>query len=251
MTDKDTLPAGDGDSAEAQKPQKAQQEQEALESWVKKLDLAVIYRSEAGVFEGNSPKQAEDLLGNVKEARVAAAKGDLPEAHRLVSLGFTALHAAIRARPLGWRLVHIHAVPLWLYYFLVLVGLMLAGLWADQTLAVWGVPITIVVFGTLGGVLRGLWWVYKKVQTRTLRTQFIMVYLAGPWLGGLLGMFAWMLIKGGLLFLAGPGSTAGEGNDNPSSITATSQGMNAVAFLAGYSWEWVVGRVRELSEKEK
>lgn len=222
-------------------------QREALESWAKKLDLAVVYRSEAGVFQGSASKSAKDILNRVKNARLAAEEGKFAEAHELVSLGFTELHSAVQARGFWWRLVHIHAVPVYAYYLVFLVGLMLIGLWVDQATTLWGVPIVVVVFGTLGGVLRGLWWIYKKVQSRTLRPQFTMVYIAGPWLGGLLGMFAWVLVKGGLLFLAGPGGDdASDGQD----ITTTTEGVNAVAFLAGYSWEWVVGRVRELADSE-
>lgn len=242
MTDAD----GSSDKATELKDQ-----QETVERRAEKLDTAVIYRSEAGAFEGKPPREPENILKRVKDARSAASNGEIAEAHKQISLGFTELHAAVRSKSWWWRFVHIHAVPLFVYYLAFLVGLMLVGLWADHALTIWGVPIIIVVFGTLGGVLRGLWWIYKKVQTRTLRTQFTMVYIAGPWLGGLLGMFAWVLIKGGLLFLSGPGGEAGNGTGTETTVTTTPEGMNAVAFLAGYSWEWVVGRVQQFSDGNK
>ena len=98
-------------------------------------------------------------------------------------------------------------------------------------------PLAAVVYSFMGGVLRGLWYLYKKVEKKHFRLQFTMPYIVGPWIAALLGILVWLLIKAGLILLAG-----GESTPQPLAVYA-------LVFVGGFSWEWVMDMVALVKSK--
>jgi len=100
------------------------------------------------------------------------------------------------------------------------------------------IAIEAVSWGVIGGLLRGLWWLWKNVNKRQFRKAWIIWFISTPFLGGILGGIAYLLIFAGLLAVSGV-----EDKNGPNSVFVMS-----IAALAGFNWEWIVeqfNRVRE------
>lgn len=227
-----------------------------VERLVTGVEEMLHYRAEAGLFGSESEGAGDGKDGRIttrcihnklSRARRLAESGDFPGANKRVAEAEALLHTALYTnRGVLWRLLHIHQAGLYTYYFLVLALLLNAETgwlqpWLPLTSDVWDVPLEILLVGALGGVLRGLWWLYQKVQARKFRVQFTMIYVAGPWMGALLGLLAYLLLQVGALTLQANG--AGTTGD------AASTGALTVAFLAGFSWEWVMAAVDQVVER--
>lgn len=144
-------------------------------------------------------------------------------------------------RGFRWRLFTLHQVHL--SYHLVALFAVLYGLFCAPDLAtgfenarLWTIPVSVLVFGALGGVLRGLYWLYRKVQTRTFRPQLTMPELTSPWIGLLFGALVYLLMLAGVMTF-GTGASGGTGGGG---VSGVGPAQLAAAFLAGYSWEWVL-----------
>ncbi len=212
-----------------------------VEQTAQEFEAHILYRSEAGVFQGSPSVSVADLAEVIEKSRKKASNGDIPEARKLLLTGYSELHKVVLAKSLRWRLLHIHAVDLYLYLAAWTAFLLIMGFYPDKVskLATWGIPATVLAFGALGGVLRGLWWLTKKVEGRNLRTQFRALYYAAPVLAGILGMLAYLFAD---ILLAGLSVEAGEDGEEELSI-----GVYALAFLAGFYWEWVVNKIKDFA----
>ena len=217
-----------------------------IEDEAAKLESLIEYRSEAGVFKEPNADKFESIVNAIKDAR-KSAKDDPAEANRQLMIAYNLLHQATLSRSAGWRWINIYAVDIAAYYVVVFALLIVLGLWCllgDGALpeAIWGVPLPVIVFGVFGGILRGLWWLYQKVQNTSFRVQFRIVYFIGPVLAAVLGMLSFFL-AGALTLNLDDVATAGS--------TASGQvtpGVNLLAFLAGFSWEWITSRVYKLTQ---
>jgi len=204
------------------------------------LEAHVHHRSEAGLFIGNDDANVAGLAGEIKKARDLIADDDLAAASEVLLGAYAVLHVAIAGKSLFWRAVHIHALDIYIYLIAWAAALVLAGKACDDAeySVLWGVPLSVLVFGALGGVLRGLWWITKKVEARILRTQFRPQYYAAPVIAGILGIVAFVLAD----FLASglPTAEADGGDGDPRILI----GVNGLAFIAGFYWEWIIEKIK-------
>ncbi len=105
---------------------------------------------------------------------------------------------------------------------------------------VWGVPLTMLAFGASGALLRVLYWVNVKVARGDFRPQFQLSNLLAPWIGALFGAITFAVVQAGLW-------TFQEGTNGD--LKADPWAAQALAALAGFSWEWVIHNLTRLMER--
>ena len=192
--------------------------------------------SEAGLFKGDQERR--DLaLKSLNASRSALAQDDNVGARAAMLMAATTIDDAVHSKSWLWRIIFIHRIGLFLYLttFLILLLNVGAGYFCNIADDFWGVPISALGFGAIGAILRSLYWLHRQVGRRIFRFQFALAHLASPFIGGLLGAFAWLLSHARLLT---PTTPSGE------TLTVTTAGL-ALTFLAGFSWEWLLGWVQQ------
>jgi hypothetical protein len=210
----------------------------ALSERAETLEDMIRISIENGLF-ARDDKDVEALIDAVLQARERIAAGEVDDAASALTKGEHVLHRSLyRPKNYVWRWIHVHQMPLLAYYVVILfcalnVG---SGYWAFVAKDIWSLPVAALGLGTLGAVLRGLWWLQRNVGRRSFRMSFTLAYLAAPWIGALFGLFTYLLLLAGVVSLEGP-----EGADLNGKVLPL-----ALAFLAGYSWEWVLDRVDRL-----
>jgi hypothetical protein len=190
---------------------------------------------EARLFEGDSDAAAE-IAKKIAEARGQLASGAAAAASSILTGAEEALIERTYKRGTCWRVRNVHQIPLFAYFLVVLGSLIVVSENASGATLL-GVPLSIVVLGAAGAVLRGLWWLYRKVTRRQYRPHFLVANLAAPVIGALLAVFAYLLLEAGLL-------SVGQNGESELGGAPLAQ---AVAFLSGYSWEWLVERVDKIT----
>jgi len=186
--------------------------------------------SEFGVFDRD--EQHIPILEAIAVARILAEEDREAAALHEATRGELALNKILFLKGRLWRCVFLHQLPLFTYHILfMLILLNIATGWlgfvAQQFSLSAPIPVAVLVAGGLGAILRGLWFLWFKVSRRQFRLQFTLAQLAAPWVGMLLGVFAFLLIKAGILLMEGSGHRDGK----------TSVFELAICFFAGYKWE--------------
>lgn len=192
---------------------------------------------EFGLFSDESGL-SDAIIQKIEEARTKTADGALAAAATTLSQGERDLHAALERRSSLWRAVHLYQLPVGFYYLVTFAVLLSLGLAIDESASVrlLGVPVGVAVAGALGAVLRGIWWLYRQVARRLYRPHFVLAHLLAPFIGALFGLLAFLLLQAGVLSL-------GASDDAKLDEAALPR---AVAFFAGFSWEWMVGKLDQL-----
>ena len=138
---------------------------------------------------------------------------------------------ALNAAPVSWRLKYLYGAPFAIYYILVLATVLLIWFFFAPTISdatiLW-IPIYAFIWGLVGGILQGLWFLWQHVSDRILRKVWIPWYIFLPLIGSLLGTFAY------LVFLAGFVTTSG-GTQIQSEYF-----IMLLCALAGFSSRWAV-----------
>src|SRR5215211_2773831 len=118
------------------------------------------------------------------------------------------------------------------------------------------------LWGTVGAILRGLWFLKDKVSDRRYRNSFRIYLISTPFLGGLFGAILYFMIVAGLFIIApaqAPTILSNQTNISEFNATTTSpqtgpmnqaNGTSAgnvstlavipLAALAGFNWEWAI-----------
>lgn len=184
----------------------------------------------------------DQLVEALYEARNQISLDALAGAASSLTRGEHLLHRVLyKEGKFWWRLGHVHQVPLFVYYVVSLLCILNigSGYWAFIADEIWSMPTAALGVGALGAILRGLWWLYRNVARRKFRMSFLLAHLAAPWIGALFGLFTYLLLLAGVVSLEGA-----EQADLQGGVLHL-----ALAFLAGYSWEWVLDRVDRLRGK--
>lgn len=238
---------GQGDAADLH--DQNGREKAKVMSLCEKAESHLYYRSEAGLFKGAKDLTVLDSISSqILDARNLASKGQYPEARKAIMNAYGQLHQAVLEKSRLWRARHIHCLHLYAYFAALLAILLWLGLAEKPSFIsdyvsshIWGIPVSMAAYGMLGGIVRCLFWLPQKIQSRSFRTQFEMVYVGAPWLAMLLGMFAYVLLNVGFMTLSGE---SGDGKAlNPAVGYDSEPGFVAAAVLAGYSWEWFADKI--------
>lgn len=210
----------------------------ALRQRLEKLEDDLRVASEAGLFTSPDTAAAE-VLRHIAAARAALANGRLCDAARSLLDGELCLDSMIRAQGIVWRLRFVVQLPLFIFYLTTITLAVAVAATAGDS-GVWGVPAWAMSLGATGAVLRGLWFLHYHVSRRSFRAPWLLAHLSAPVVGALLGLLAYLLLMAGLLSVGG-----GRARDVDLTLP------RVVTFLAGYSWEWLLGVVDRLVGRER
>jgi len=210
-----------------------------IEQRIDTLDDEVRIASESGLFTEQHARVIQ-ILDKIQSARDNFSSNNLNAAMREIGEGEALFDQTIQTRGWWWRFRFLYNFPLLLYYIGVLFLLFIV--WYNnchscQDQILFYVPMWSIVLGALGAVLRGLWFLYFHVSRKQFRSHWAIAHLLAPPVGGILGLLAYLLLHAGFVSISG---TAVSGSETK--FTDTRLPM-AVAFLAGYSWEWILGLV--------
>jgi len=95
-----------------------------------------------------------------------------------------------------------------------------------------------LLLGVLGSQLRGIYWLQFQVGRRIFRPTNVLAHIASPFIGALLALIVYLLTKLGLVVLRASEKTAVDPQANLIPLT--------VAFLSGFKWEWVMGKLDQI-----
>jgi hypothetical protein len=186
-------------------------------------------------------KNAQDNLDDEKysDSRVAIASARMSYLKVLFS------------KPWRWRFVNIYAGPIWIYLISFL-GLVLAfyiypgydfiseGLEGVEQAAFYS-----VTWGCIGGILRGMWYLKDKVSEREYKNSWLIFFVSVPFLGGIFGALAYLILLAGILSL-------GVGGNSSQGLTGIEisrpEVIIPIAALAGFNWEWAVKIFRRIGD---
>lgn len=120
-------------------------------------------------------------------------------------------------------------------------------------------------WGTVGSILRGLWFLKDKVTDRQYRNSFRIYFLTVPFLGALFGAILYFILLTGFLFVGGsqlpsvldqpalPADSTGS-NSTPTTSTGVITSKLAIillATLAGFNWGWAIMIFKRIGDSFK
>ena len=218
---------------------------------INRVDTWVTTTSENGLFKEKNDNLFKLILDNLKEARESIDTQSIE--HNKTSPNFVQCSdalskaanyysQAVDSAPLSWRFLNIYAGHLWIY-LITFLFITFAFYYFDidrfLSLKVGVSPLSVdaATWGVIGGILRGIWWLWRNVSDRKYRKTWMVWFISTPFLGGIFGAISYFLIFAGLL------AVSQNSNEvlNPMIVIV-------VSALAGFNWEWIVeqfNRVRE------
>jgi hypothetical protein len=214
-----------------------------LKGFIDRVDDWVDYASENGLFVKDEHDRFKEIQDHLQQARWSV-NSDPSLSHQSVSCAIKDFASELRSAPRGWTLVNVYALDIWLYLIGVLAFVFLFYFF-DLTSIIteqFGIPriaVDAAMWGVVGGILRGLWKLWTRVNDRNFRQTWRIYFLSCPFLGGILGSIIYILIVAGLLVLSGSTEVKGE---NQQLI------VMGFAGLAGYNWEWAIKRFDKIGE---
>ena len=181
-------------------------ERKKLQEAIEKVDIWISSAVENGLFT-NKKDLYKPILENLKSARRNLKQGDLIESNYKLDLVLDQYSDAIHSTNRRWKFINVYAMDIWIYLiaFLTLVfifylseldGILKSPPFAESALhsATWG---------TIGGILRGLWFLKDGVSERSYRKAYRILYFSIPFLGGIFGVLSYLIIAAGLLTFGG------------------------------------------------
>ena|GEM_PF-2096312 len=214
----------------------------------------------------------EDIQERLKDARKRLYANELPEADYEASKDLHLYNKALYSVFQRWRFANVYGGPMWFY----LVGFMVAVLvfyWFHEDIQVFSLNVKIqqdalyaATWGTVGGILRWLWFLKDRVTDRKYRNSFRLYFLSVPFIGGLFGAFLYFILLKGFLILTPSHSPAAlTGNNSTSNSTAlvistqtnspgstvTNPAIIPLAILAGFNWEFALVIFKRIGDSFK
>jgi hypothetical protein len=213
------------------------------------VDTMVSTASENGLFDGKKQNVIpyECILNKIKAARDSIEKSkppDFSQCDHHLSIAADYYFKDVNSAPMSWRFLNIYAVHIWIYLIAFLCILFIFYYYnVNSTLLTkfaflrnHSIAIDAVAWGIIGALLRGLWWLWKNVNRGQFRKAWIIWFISTPFLGGILGGIAYLLIFAGLIAVS-----------QDKNIT-NSLFVMSIAALAGFNWEWIVEQLNRVKE---
>jgi hypothetical protein len=287
-------PAGD------EEEEKRAQRRKKLAKEIKRIDASTNNLVDNGLFD----KRRKKPLGKEQEkgeknvqpdmdaafqtiqdilyvSRKSLDNDDLAASEYYVAHALKAHDRALYTSSRMWRFSNVYAGFMWIYlvgflvavlvFYLVQLDTNILGL-NPPGVRIQEAALHATTWGTIGAILRGLWFLKDKVSDRRYRNSFRIYLLSTPFLGGLFGAIFYFLIVSGLFIIApaqAPGILANQTISESNATTTTTQtgSMNQangtsvgnvstlaiipLAALAGFNWEWAVMILKRIGESFK
>jgi hypothetical protein len=265
---------------------------------IKRIDATTSNLIDNGLFDKRSTKlfgkkQEEDkkvraemdtvfetIQVNLYTARKSLDNDDLPASEYYVAQALKAYDKALYTPSRIWRFSNVYAGPMWIYligfllsvlaFYLIQLDTNILGL-NPPGVRIQEAALHATTWGTVGAILRGLWFLKDKVSDRRYRNSFRIYLLSTPFLGGLFGAILYFLIVSGLFIIApaqAPDILSNQTISEPNATTTTQTGsanqangtsgenvsnlaIIPLAALAGFNWEWAVMILKRIGESFK
>ncbi len=208
----------------------------------------------SNLSKDNKTDEADDILENLKDAKINFSKRELPEAEQCLSYAKRKLAKKLNSTPFWWKMESLYAGYIWIYLASILAiifFIFFSGINLQDSLHVTDPAINAATWGVIGAVLRAMWFLKSKMDSRTYRNSYNTYFISIPFLGGILGGLIYLILFGGVLALTG-------GNINALTNSGTANQTNKspinpltvipFAALAGYNWEWAINLFNKLGD---
>ena len=216
---------------------------EGLAEEIQEQRTRVMIQSENGLFarilDGTTTTNARDkILNLLKEAEEKLSSNPVEAQHKL-DLATCELDESIEKAGLRWRLRYFYGI--YVFSYMVALFVLFLSIWFyiliyhNGTVTIFWIPSWALVWGGVGSVLRGTYWLWYQVNRRRYRKIWALWFLAAPLMGCVLGAIMY------LIFIAGYIAAS------QSQLTNESLPMLLCA-LAGFSWPWAINVMTKLQE---
>ena len=241
---------------------------------INRIDNWANVASDNGLFDTEQNKDKnifEEIQERLKDARKRLYANELPESDYEASKALRLYNKALYSVSRRWRFANVYGGPMWFY----LIGFLVAVLvfyWFHEDIQVFSLNVKIqqdalyaATWGTVGGILRGLWFLKDRVTDRKYRNSFRLYFLSVPFIGGLFGAFLYFILLTGFLILTpshSPVALTGTNNvsnsttakstqTNSPDSTATNPAIIPLAILAGFNWEFALVIFKRIGDSFK
>jgi len=224
--------------------QTADKDAKALKNALDKLERALEIANENGLLKNDS-KTYEEILDNIIKALHDLSNSSpkpiearIIEARKKFSLAYFRFNKIINSTSFWWRFKYSLGGPVLLYLLIMLISMFLAGIFFSPILLnsniLW-VPSWAYLWGSIGSILQGLWWLWQHVSARSLRKNWFVWYTILPFMGAIFGALTYLIFFAG--FIVATGETQ---------ITSEFF-VILLSALAGFSSRWAVQMLDKLT----
>lgn len=211
-----------------------------------KLERALVCADENGLFrkEKNGPKFME-IIENMADALKVIENKEIPKKDRVRQAWKSQRFAnhqyyqAIHAESFWWRFNYLFGGPFLIYFFTILGFTFFAWFFFDSSSLnreILLVPIWAYLWGLVGGILQGFWFLWQHVNDRRMRKAWIPWYILLPFMGAILGALMYLVFSAGFI------AATGESELKSKYIVIV------LSALAGFSTRWAVTILDKLTE---
>lgn len=215
---------------------------EDVRSQINRVDTKLNKASGNGLFKaGVQDKETfEGIQAVLLEARNAIDSNHLSEAETKLSLANGKFNNALQSTSRRWRFANLYAGYIWIYLIGFLVAIFVFYYFDfDGQLSkndnFTQAAIYATTWGCIGSILRGLWWLKKRVDIKDYESSWAMTFLSAPFIGSILGVLVYLLIIGGLVSIT-------QQNFDIKNIFA----IIPFSAFAGFNWEWAIEQFKRL-----
>ena len=202
----------------------------------------ILLASENGLFTRTSTKEAanklREILNVLKDAEESIGSNPAEARHKL-DIARCEFDEIVEKAGLGWRVKYLYVIPIFLYLTFSFIVFLLMWYYIDLhyqgDLTVLWIPAWSIIWGGVGSILRGLYWLWYQVNRRHYRKVWILWFLAAPIMGCILGGIMYLIFISGYIAAT------------QSSLTNKNLPM-LLSVLAGFSWPWAIGVIKKLTE---
>lgn len=212
------------------------------------VDRWISTASENGLFKEQTHVSFDVVVERIKAARESLMKHNPPdyvqcdyELSKAAKFYFDAVdHTSGK-----WRFQNIYAGHVWIFLIGMLSVVFLfyysgVSLSISEKFSILTVAIDATLWGIVGGILQGLWALWRNVDRRQYRKVWQIRFISTPFIGGILGAIVYLLVVAGLLIIS---------KEENAETNLNSLVIMAMAALAGYNWEWAVKQFNKIGER--
>ena len=212
--------------------QTTDQDAKALKKQLDFVQEALEIANENGLLKNDSETYEKIIDGLTKALQDLS--NDQPktiEARKKFSLAYFQFNKAINSTSFWWRFKYSFGGPVLLYLLIISISIFLSWIFFSPILLdskiLW-VPSWAFLWGSIGGILQGFWWLWQHISNRSLRKLWFVWYIILPLMGAILGALTYLVFIAG--FIVATGETQ---------ITSEFF-VILLSALAGFSTRWAV-----------
>ena len=149
----------------------------------------------------------DSIQENLKNAKKYLYAANIPESDYYTNKALRCYDKALYLASRRWRFSNMYTGPIWIYLIGFLVSVLVFYWYQLDTnflelhVRIQEAGLNATTWGTIGAILRGLWYLKDKVSDRRYRNSFRIYFLSGPFLGRIFGAIVYLILISGVLIL--------------------------------------------------